>query len=94
MVNVVLDKGPRELAECDVWPKSRAHLLGEGYNYELVSAVVKSNMVVSEALLRFHYPTLYEDPRVLFCDTGNHIVIYIAKWLGNLPNPVDNLART
>jgi hypothetical protein len=54
--------------------------LQEGcYIYEQVAAMIKGQMVVSEALLHFHYPTLFNDPQVLFCDTGDHIVIYIAR---------------
>ena len=78
MSNVDYTRSPKELERCDVWPKERAHLLEEGYDYEFVTAIIKASITVSEALLRFHYPTLYNDPRVLFCDTGTHICVYIA----------------
>lgn len=76
--NVAYEKGPKALSRCDVWPKSRAHLLGDNYDYELVTVMIKCQFLISEALLHFHYPTLYEDERVLFCDTGDHLVVYIA----------------
>lgn len=87
MSNVAFDKGPKELERCDVWPKERAHLLEDGYDYQLVTVMIKSGMTVSEALLRFHYPTLYNDPRVLFCDTGTHLCVYIAI-------PIDKAVET
>jgi hypothetical protein len=78
MQNVAFDKGPKALAHCDIWPKHRAHLLGDGYDYQFVTVMIKCHFTVCESLLKFHYPTLYEDDRVLFCDTGDHLVVYIA----------------
>jgi hypothetical protein len=71
---------PTELPCEDVWPRARAHLLDTAcYVHEQVAAMIKGQMCISEALLHFHYPTLFNDPMVLFCDTGDHIVIYIAR---------------
>lgn len=86
MQNVDFEKGPKALAHCDVWPKHRAHLLGDDYDYELVTVIIQCKFTISEALLHFHYPTLYEDERVLFCDTGDHLVVYLAV-------PIDNAAE-
>ena len=77
--NIGLGLGPRDLEQCDVWPKERAHLLGDGYNYRLVTVLLKNGWTCSDALLHFHYPSLYENPLVLFCDIGEHVVIYIAE---------------
>jgi hypothetical protein len=78
MSNVDLTHGPRDLERCDVWPKDRAHLLEPCYDYEHVTTLIKGSFNISECLLRFHYPSLYDNEMVLFCDTGDHLVVYIA----------------
>lgn len=46
--------------------------------------MLKCSMLVSEAILKLHYPTLFANPMVLFCDTGEHIVVYLAKEIDNV----------
>lgn len=79
MINAGVNKGPRDLLADQVWPKERSYLLDVKYDYSVVAVMVKSGMTCSDALLHFHYPSLYDNPMVLFCDTGDHIVVYLAE---------------
>lgn len=78
------DRGPRDLPDCDVWPRERSYLLDAQYEYECITVMLKCSMLVSEAILKLHYPTLFANPMVLFCDTGEHIVVYLAKEIDNV----------